>query len=68
MNCKQHVNFIGVWQLDFSGIGRDKVSGQASAEIGNSRPYDFGRNPNTTSGQVSTSQLNFVTSNVFVNF
>ncbi|KAJ6373087.1 hypothetical protein OIU76_027427 [Salix suchowensis] len=43
-------NFISEQKLNFSGIGRDKVSGQASAEICNSRPYDFGRNPNTTSG------------------
>jgi hypothetical protein len=50
MNCKQHVNFIGVRQLDFSGIDRGKVSGQASAEICNSRPYNFGRNPNASPG------------------
>ncbi|KAB5513946.1 hypothetical protein DKX38_027852 [Salix brachista] len=46
-------NFISEQKVDFSGIGRDKVSGQASAEIWNSRPYDFGRNPNTTGIQSS---------------
>lgn len=43
-------NFISEQKLDFSGIDRGKVSGQASAEICNSRPYNFGRNPNASPG------------------
>lgn len=47
-------NFISEQKLDFSGIDRGKVSGQASAEICNSRPYNFGRNPNASPGTQSS--------------
>ncbi|CAK7353540.1 unnamed protein product [Dovyalis caffra] len=43
-------NFISEQKLDFSGVDRDKVSGQASAEIRTSRPYNSGRNPNASPG------------------
>ncbi|KAG6739323.1 hypothetical protein POTOM_056916 [Populus tomentosa] len=47
-------NFISEQKLDFSGIDRGKVSGQASAEICHSRPYNFGCNPNASPGTQSS--------------
>ncbi|XP_012076635.1 carbon catabolite repressor protein 4 homolog 6 isoform X2 [Jatropha curcas] len=39
-------NFISEQKLDLTGIDRDKVSGQASAEIRAPRPFNSNHNPN----------------------
>ncbi|WCJ30223.1 CCR4-Not complex 3'-5'-exoribonuclease subunit Ccr4 [Euphorbia peplus] len=53
-------NFISEQKLELSGIGRDKVSGQASAEIRASRPYNsnpnYNQNANTIPHGISSSE------------
>ncbi|KAH7574170.1 hypothetical protein ACOSP7_008202 [Xanthoceras sorbifolium] len=47
-------NFISERKLDLSGVDRDKVSGQASAEIRASKPYNPNPRGQTADGSIQT--------------
>ncbi|KAJ9167780.1 hypothetical protein P3X46_019375 [Hevea brasiliensis] len=58
-------NFISEQKLDLSGVDRDKVSGQASAEIRPPRPYNLSHIPNPNPRTYSSNNSNQLADSLF---